>query len=80
MHAVYLSVAVLSLSKSCGGHCIHERSQKTGLTTWHGAGGLGLLIDAMRTFCRSDRLWLIILEILVVVIDTASDAIRRLLV
>jgi len=47
-----------------------------------GAGGLGLLIDAVRTFYRYDQLSLIILEILVVVIviDTASDAIRRRLV
>jgi phosphonate transport system permease protein len=47
-----------------------------------GAGGLGLLIDAVRTFYRYDQLSVIILEILVVVIviDTASDAIRRRLV
>lgn len=47
-----------------------------------GAGGLGLLIDAVRTFYRYDQLSLIILEILIVVIviDAASDAIRRRLV
>lgn len=47
-----------------------------------GAGGLGLLIDAVRTFYRYDQLSLIILEILVVVvaIDAVSDAIRRRLV
>lgn len=47
-----------------------------------GAGGLGLLIDAVRTFYRYDQLSLIILEILIVVlvIDTVSDAIRRRLV
>jgi phosphonate transport system permease protein len=47
-----------------------------------GAGGLGLLIDAVRTFYRYDQLSLIILEILIVVIviDTSSDAIRRRLV
>lgn len=44
-----------------------------------GAGGLGLLIDAVRTFYRYDQLALIILEILVVVvlIDWASAAIRK---
>ena len=47
-----------------------------------GAGGLGLLIDAVRSFYRYDQLSLIILEILVVVvvIDSASAAIRRRLV
>ncbi|MBU4336616.1 MAG: phosphonate ABC transporter, permease protein PhnE [Actinobacteria bacterium] len=47
-----------------------------------GAGGLGLLIDAVRSYYRYDQLSLIILEILVVVvvIDTASAAIRRRLV
>lgn len=47
-----------------------------------GAGGMGLLIDAVRTFYRYDQLSLIILEILVVVIviDVVSDAIRRRLV
>ena len=47
-----------------------------------GAGGLGLLIDAVRSFYRYDQLSLIILEILVVVIviDVLSDAIRRRLV
>jgi len=47
-----------------------------------GAGGIGLLIDAVRTFYRYDQLSLIIVEILVIVvlIDTASDAIRRRLV
>lgn len=47
-----------------------------------GAGGLGLLIDAVRTYYRYDQLSLIILEILVVVvlIDAASSALRRRLV
>jgi phosphonate transport system permease protein len=47
-----------------------------------GAGGMGLLIDAVRTFYRYDQLSLIILEVLVVVviIDVVSDAIRRRLV
>lgn len=47
-----------------------------------GAGGMGLLIDSVRTFYRYDQLSLIILEILivVVVIDVASSAIRRRLV
>lgn len=47
-----------------------------------GAGGLGLLIDAVRTFYRYDQLSLIIFEILIVVIviDVLSDAIRRRLV
>jgi phosphonate transport system permease protein len=47
-----------------------------------GAGGLGLLIDAVRSFYRYDQLALIILEILVVVvvIDAVSDTIRRRLV
>jgi len=47
-----------------------------------GAGGTGLLIDAVRTFYRYDQLSLIILEILVVVvlIELASSAIRRRLV
>lgn len=47
-----------------------------------GAGGMGLLIDAVRTFYRYDQLSLIILEILIVVIviDVVSDAIRRRLV
>jgi len=44
-----------------------------------GAGGMGLIIDAVRTFYRYDQLSLIILEILVVVlvIDAASSALRR---
>lgn len=44
-----------------------------------GAGGLGLLIDAVRTFYRYDQLSLIILEILLVVllIDWVSGAIRK---
>lgn len=44
-----------------------------------GAGGLGLLIDSVRTYYRYDQLSLIILEILVVVIalDTLSAAIRK---
>jgi phosphonate transport system permease protein len=47
-----------------------------------GAGGLGLLIDSVRTFYRYDQLSLIILEILivVVVIDVVSSAVRRRLV
>ncbi|MET1018982.1 MAG: phosphonate ABC transporter, permease protein PhnE [Microterricola sp.] len=47
-----------------------------------GAGGLGLLIDAVRTFYRYDQLSLIILEILIVVvaIDTVSSAVRKRLV
>ena len=47
-----------------------------------GAGGIGLLIDAVRTFYRYDQLSLIIVEILVIVVvlDTVSDAIRRRLV
>jgi phosphonate transport system permease protein len=47
-----------------------------------GAGGLGLLIDAVRTFYRYDQLSLIILEILVVVvlIDSVSAVIRKRLV
>ena len=47
-----------------------------------GAGGMGLLIDSVRTFYRYDQLSLIILEILIVVIviDVVSDAIRRRLV
>jgi phosphonate transport system permease protein len=47
-----------------------------------GAGGMGLLIDAVRSFYRYDQLSLIILEILVVVlvIDAVSGAIRRRLV
>ncbi|GAA2009691.1 phosphonate ABC transporter, permease protein PhnE [Microbacterium ulmi] len=47
-----------------------------------GAGGIGLLIDAVRTYYRYDQLSLIILEILVIVviIDAVSDAIRRRLV
>lgn len=47
-----------------------------------GAGGMGLLIDAVRTFYRYNQLSLIILEILIVVIviDLVSDAIRRRLV
>lgn len=47
-----------------------------------GAGGLGLLIDAVRTFYRYDQLSLIILEILIIVIalDAVSSAIRRRLV
>ncbi|WP_010204241.1 phosphonate ABC transporter, permease protein PhnE [Salinibacterium sp. PAMC 21357] len=47
-----------------------------------GAGGLGLLIDAVRTFYRYDQLSLIILEILVVVvvIDVISSTIRKRLV
>ncbi len=44
-----------------------------------GAGGIGLLIDAVRTYYRYDQLSVIILEILVIVtvIDVVSDAIRR---
>jgi phosphonate transport system permease protein len=44
-----------------------------------GAGGMGLIIDAVRTYYRYDQLSLIILEILVVVlvIDAASSALRR---
>ncbi|MCK2032539.1 phosphonate ABC transporter, permease protein PhnE [Microbacterium sp. KSW4-4] len=47
-----------------------------------GAGGMGLLIDAVRTFYRYDQLSLIILEILIVVIviDVVSDAVRRRLI
>lgn len=47
-----------------------------------GAGGLGLLIDAVRTYFRYDQLSVIILEILVVVvvIDVVSSAVRRRLV
>ncbi|WP_104083006.1 phosphonate ABC transporter, permease protein PhnE [Cryobacterium sp. Y11] len=47
-----------------------------------GAGGLGLLIDAVRTFYRYDQLSLIILEILMVVmaLDVLSNAVRRRLV
>lgn len=47
-----------------------------------GAGGLGLLIDAVRTFYRYDQLSLIILEILILVLllDKFSDVIRRRLV
>ncbi|AMB60546.1 phosphonate ABC transporter permease [Microterricola viridarii] len=47
-----------------------------------GAGGLGLLIDAVRTFYRYDQLSLIILEILVVVLvlDWVSGALRKRLV
>lgn len=47
-----------------------------------GAGGLGLLIDAVRTFYRYDQLSLIILEILILVVllDAVSDYIRRRLV
>lgn len=47
-----------------------------------GAGGLGLLIDAVRTFYRYDQLSLIILEILVVVLvlDWLSGALRKRLV
>lgn len=47
-----------------------------------GAGGLGLLIDAVRTYFRYDQLSVIILEILVVVValDLVSSAIRRRLV
>ena len=44
-----------------------------------GAGGMGLIIDAVRTFYRYDQLSLIILEILVIVlvIDAVSSALRR---
>lgn len=44
-----------------------------------GAGGLGLQIDAVRTYYRYDQLSLIILEILVIVIvlDTLSAIIRK---
>lgn len=44
-----------------------------------GAGGLGLQIDAVRTYYRYDQLSLIILEILIVVIalDVLSAAIRK---
>lgn len=47
-----------------------------------GAGGMGLLIDAVRAFFRYDQLALIILELLIVVllIDWASSALRRRLV
>ena len=47
-----------------------------------GAGGLGLLVDAVRTYYRYDQLSLIILEILVavVVIDLVSSTVRRRLV
>lgn len=47
-----------------------------------GAGGMGLLIDAVRSFYRYDQLSLIILEILavVLVIDLISSAVRRRLV
>lgn len=47
-----------------------------------GAGGMGLLIDAVRSFYRYDQLSLIILEILavVLVIDVVSSAARRRLV
>jgi len=47
-----------------------------------GAGGIGLLIDAVRTYYRYDQLSLVIVEILVIVVvlDTVSDAIRRRLV
>lgn len=47
-----------------------------------GAGGLGLLIDAVRTYFRYDQLSVIIIEILVVVValDIVSSAIRRRLV
>lgn len=44
-----------------------------------GAGGVGLLIDAVRTYYRYDQLSLIILEILVIVValDALSSAVRR---
>ncbi|NKY10269.1 phosphonate ABC transporter, permease protein PhnE [Cellulomonas hominis] len=47
-----------------------------------GAGGMGLLIDAVRSFYRYDQLSLIILEILVVVLvlEAVSSAARRRLV
>ncbi|TFD48782.1 phosphonate ABC transporter, permease protein PhnE [Cryobacterium frigoriphilum] len=47
-----------------------------------GAGGLGLLIDAVRTFYRYDQLSLIIVEILIIVmaLDVLSNAVRRRLV
>jgi phosphonate transport system permease protein len=47
-----------------------------------GAGGLGLLIDAVRTFYRYDQLSVIILEILIVIValEFVSSAIRRRLV
>lgn len=47
-----------------------------------GAGGLGLLIDEVRTYYRYDQLSLIILEILVIVvaIDLVASTIRRRLV
>lgn len=47
-----------------------------------GAGGTGLLIDAVRSFYRYDQLSLIILEILVVVLvlEAVSSAARRRLV
>ncbi len=47
-----------------------------------GAGGLGLLIDSVRTYYRYDQLSMIILEILVVVVvlDTLSAALRRRLI
>lgn len=47
-----------------------------------GAGGIGLLIDAVRSYYRYDQLSVMILEVLVIVmlIDVASDALRRRLV
>ena len=47
-----------------------------------GAGGIGLLIDAVRTFYRYDQLALIVLEILVIVIviDLVSNEIRKRIV
>jgi phosphonate transport system permease protein len=47
-----------------------------------GAGGIGLLIDAVRTYFRYDQLSVIILEVLVVVIllELVSSAIRKRLV
>ena len=47
-----------------------------------GAGGLGLLIDAVRTFYRYDQLSVIILEILIIVValELLSSAVRRRLV
>lgn len=47
-----------------------------------GAGGLGLLIDAVRTYYRYDQLSLIILEILIIVVllEWLSSSVRRRLV
>jgi phosphonate transport system permease protein len=47
-----------------------------------GAGGIGLLIDAVRTYFRYDQLSVIILEVLVVVVllEMVSSAVRKRLV